>query len=395
MAFSKLRLPSLRTATWALLGFAAIALLARFWSAGYPREWPSAKPSASSMSTGCPDLTGHFDHVGSEFLWLLSTSADFLGPARKSMFEHKASITMLENGRVMRIAITLNERGLVDYRNHSIRYDAGNVGTDEMTGSGHLTLRLGQHYHCSGGWLFNSFFAQPQRKNGWKPESLKFSRDKEGGLIAGATINMSNSVKWGDAPAIGFGNSDRTRWFRWPARPAASDATLPEVETVSLSRAWWINGKPPNQRVPVKVWSFLSYPVCARLVETPRAGGAESLHTTPGRYVGPHRVDDCPKGWGGIWPGGAFIAPLGLAEEGAPIYHVQWWAMPGDGGRAEEDRSPQNRPRPSTGEPARAQWSTLAIGDVMQLEPFKQDKPTDRNKDKPAQLSRTVFIANT
>lgn len=133
--------------------------------------------------------------------------------------------------------------------------------------------------------------------------------------------------------------------------------------------------------------------MCARLVETPRAGGAESLNATPGRYVGPHRVDDCPTGWGGIWPGGAFIPQLSLAEEGAPIYHVQWWKMPGDGGRATDDRTPQNRPRPATGEPARAQWQTMVMGDVLQRDEFKQAKPADRNKEQPAQLSRPVFNA--
>ena len=35
-----------------------------------------------------------------------------------------------------------------------------------MTGGGHVTLRLGQHYQCSGGWLYNSFFPQNERKNG-------------------------------------------------------------------------------------------------------------------------------------------------------------------------------------------------------------------------------------
>ena len=204
---------------------------------------------------------------------------------------------------------------------------------------------------------------------------------------------MPNSAKWGDAPAIPLGNSDRTRWYRWPPRPATSDARLAQVEGISLSRASWINGRPPRRRIPVKVWSFLSYPVCARLVETPRAGGAESLNATPGRYVGPHRVDDCPTGWGGIWPGGAFIPQLSLAEEGAPIYHVQWWKMPGDGGRATDDRTPQNRPRPATGEPARAQWQTMVMGDVLQRDEFKQAKPADRNKEQPAQLSRPVFNA--
>ena len=36
MAFPELRQPSIRTAALTLLGLAAVGLLARYWSSGYP-----------------------------------------------------------------------------------------------------------------------------------------------------------------------------------------------------------------------------------------------------------------------------------------------------------------------------------------------------------------------
>jgi hypothetical protein len=286
----------------------------------YPDAWPRPASSFSPRKGACPDLTGAYDEVRSELSWLLGPDPDF-EKSQPFWFEHRAIVTQAEDGSWLKFSLSLNENGLPAFREHLLKYN--NQGSGEKRGKD-LLLKEGRDYSCSGGWLYSRHFPQSTRVHAWMRKSLQVARDREGSLIAGATISKSQSIGWGDSPRIALGNWDDTRWYRWPRRDPRRDSLLHDAQSVDLHRFPWINN---GSRIPVRISNFFLEPVCVRLVEDGRAypiRGSELVRT---------RGDDspppipCPEGWGKLGSGGLILRELDIPNEIHGRYRIDWFPL--------------------------------------------------------------------
>lgn len=263
----------------------------------YPADWPKPAFGLFSRKGGCPDLTGSYDNVRSELNWLLGPNPDF-EVARKAWFEHSARITQADDGSWLNIAIDLNERGLPDYREHMLKYNLDNPGS--MRGKS-VALREGDDYTCANGWLYGAHFPQATRVHGWQRKLLRMRKDRNGGLIAGATISQSQSLGWGDSRSIPLGAWDGTRWYRWPARPTEADAALQAAQSVELRRYGWANG---GSRVPARLTNFQLEPICLRVIDHGVAYPLRGDELRRSRFDKTAPPPECPDGWGKLDSGG-------------------------------------------------------------------------------------------
>lgn len=284
----------------------------------YPADWPGPSSSFFSRKGGCPDLSGAYDGVKSELSWLLGDSPDFLSNTpRTAWFEHRAILTLSDDGDSLHVDLALNERGLPDFRTHMLRY---NLGAEALRHTGRsFTLEKGRDYDCAGGWLYNKHFPQSERKHGWQQKTLQVGKDKSGGLIAGATINQDQSIGWGDSPGIKVGTADETRWYRWPARPPGADAELVRQQSFELRRYWWVNH---GTRVATRMINYYQQPVCVRVTAT-YPGSKTVARYHPGKVRG-KQFDACPPDWGQLGFGVTWNMEMSLPDAGGPQYRVEW-----------------------------------------------------------------------
>ena len=284
----------------------------------YPQDWPAPATSVLSRRGDCPDLAGSYDQVHAELEWLLGRDPD-VEQSLPAWDEHLVRIEQGEKGQWLRLEMRLNERGLPAFREHLIRYNLEGGGSVRT-----LELREGRDYQCRGGWLLGRHWPQERPVHGWQRKRLAFGRDGEGALIAGATITKATSYGWGDSRRITLGSEDDTRWYRWPARTAQSDARLQAEYGVDIHRYWWRNAA--GRLLPVRITSFHPEPICLRVRLS-----TETQYVAP-RSSGP---EACLSNETRLTFAGVLYAGLGLHERKFGIYQVEWrpLASPPDGPR--------------------------------------------------------------
>jgi len=305
----------------------AVLVLGGCGAPDYPKDWPKPDLRSASRKGACPDLTGAYDRVQAELTWLLGSDPDF-EKSIPAWQEHRATISQADDGSWLRIELGLNERGLVEYREHLLKYNQESHGAMNARG---VLLRASRDYECSGGWLFSRRFAQAEPVKTWQRKSLQLARDRAGGLIAGATINKSVSLSlYEGTRGISLGRSDDTRWYRWPARAAGADAALAALQDVTVHRYHWTN---PGNRIPVRFTSFYVEPICVRFFDGPNPSPARTSTIGRGRDDPRPAEADCPVGWGRFDVGQVFRRDMYIPEEAPGTYRIEWYRLNGDAGK--------------------------------------------------------------
>lgn len=301
-----------------MLLLCAPLLLAGCGEPGYPEDWPAPASNLFARKGGCPDLSGRYDHIGSELPWLLGRNPD-VETAQPAWFDHRARVDMADDGGSVIMQLGLSERGLPAWRDHLLRYNLDHPY--EKRASQPLELKRDRDYACRGGWLYSLHYPQAQAAHGWQRRTLQVAKDASGALIAGATIRKDQGFGWGDAPGVSLWAANDTRWYRWPKRERAADDRLKALQSVELRRYRWING---GTRVPTRFTSFHLDPICMRVrrdgrwlpVPAPRLAPHEKLPSDP----------PCPDGWRVMRLGDTVRQEFSLpAETGATVPdRIEW-----------------------------------------------------------------------
>lgn len=300
-----------------------VACLAGCDAPDYPAGW--SKPASvfwpGNKKGECPDLTGAYDGVHSELTVLLGANPDFEKPW-PAWQEHRANITQADDGSWLKVKLTLNERGLAEYRERSLKYNNESNGS---MANRDLWLSAGKDYVCRNGWLYSSGFAQGERVHTWQRKSLQLGKDKSGGLIAGATINKDLYISvWAEAQGFYAGSWDDTRWYRWPARDPAADKVLEQAQSVTVHRYNWINH---GRTIPMRFSSFYVEPICVRFFY---GGYPVKVHgplVRRGRDDPRPEEQDCTDGWGRFDVGEVFRKELFLPEIVQETSRIEWYVM--------------------------------------------------------------------
>ena len=302
----------------------AILVLVACGAPDYPKDWPKPDLRSTSRKGSCPDLTGSYDRVQSELTWLLGWNPDIEKPIPVWQ-EHRATISQADDGSWLRIELGLNERGLVAYRERVLKYNMQSNGSMVERG---ILLRASRDYECSGGWLFSRRFAQAEPVRTMQRKSLQLARDRDGGLIAGATITHDVSFSlWAGTRGISMGRWDNTRWDRWPSRPASADAALATLQDVTVHRYSWIN---PGNRIPVRFTSFYFEPICVRYFDDTYPSPVHGPTIRRERDDSRPAEADCPDGWGRFDIGEVFRRDMQIPDETPKSYRIEWYLMNGD-----------------------------------------------------------------
>ncbi len=259
---------------------AASCLLAGCGTDGYPDDWASPNGMlAARKGWSCPNLEGDYDDVSYELLRMLGT-----GSSVDRWHDHHARITQADDGSWLRIEPALNARGMRAVRGEQAKGERAYAGRGSA-----VTIRYGDHFTCSNGWLY-SLARQQVEVDGTKYEELRFGLDKGGALIAGTKTAFEETIGWGDASAS-MGESSRMHWRRWEVRDVADIDAVTALEGVRLQRGHWMNGS----RVPVFFGNFQGRPVCARLVQPWRTSNEKPVVSRADETT---RTDDTGKPWG-------------------------------------------------------------------------------------------------
>lgn len=285
----------------------------------YPDDWPAPDNGFFSRKGGCPDLTGDYDSVGSELPWLLGSNPDFES-TRQAWFEHRAKVSMSDDGDEVHFDISINEKGFEKFRAHMLEHNLAGEARRFLGTS--FTLRKGDDYRCSGGWLHSLHFPQAEREHGWQRKKLQVGRDSDGGLIAGATINQDVSLGWGDSRGVPLGTMDETRWYRWPARSPWADSELEALQGFEWRRYWWVNH---NTRMATRMINYYLEPVCVRLQAFPRNPDNQWFSKPP--QPSQDESGKCPQGWRQLNFAGTYNTELVLPEQGGPLYRLEWYPL--------------------------------------------------------------------
>ena len=294
----------------------------------YPKDWPNPDSGWWSRKGGCPDLVGDYDSVNSELSWLLSANPDY-EVARKVGYENRARVEQADDGSWLRITTSLNSRGLDDYRARMLKYNLEGGG---LSGAAVLELKVGEEYECSGGWLKSLRFEQAEKAHGMQRKSLQLREDKDGGLIAGATLKVDQSFAWGDSRPIPLGGSEGTKWYRWPKRDPADDEALSTMQGVDLRRYPWVNN---GTRVPIRFTSFVLERICVRYYDGDlgvRAGGLRQVHSRDDRRP---PAQECPDTWGKLDFGEAFRQELTVPGDSPREYRIEWFVLGSEASKPE------------------------------------------------------------
>lgn len=295
--------------------------------ADYPGDWPAAGGGRFDDKGSCPDLSGDFDGVRGELLYLLGRDPDFEKPIRHTP-ERRGRLDMAADGSTLDIALELNERGLAEYRERALKHNTEGVHVVPRQ-----RLRRGEDYECDSGWLQSLHFPQPDFVDGLRRMDLKVGRDRDGGLIAGARLRFRQQLGWGDSPGIEIWSSDQTHWHRWPARPAAADTMLTAAQSVTLHRHGWVNH---GRSVPTRFTSFYVEPICLRFEQYGVVTAPQGPEMRRGRdELGP-LPPTCPDGWGKFDLGETFRTGMDLPDDAPRRYRFEWFPLSeGEAGRRE------------------------------------------------------------
>lgn len=248
-------------ALFAIVAVVACIGLAVSRPTGYPGEWPRPAGSWFSRHGDCPDVAGDYDEVPPEILQYFG-----VGSTRDRWSHHHARLVQADDGSWLRIELGLNSTGM--------RVALGDVPGERMQGLGRgTTLRKGEHYTCSGGWI-HSIARAGSEGDSLRHEDLRMAKDAGGGLIVGETNSMEGSIGWGDSPRISTGRGNQNRWYRWAPRGATDDAFVASLQAVTLARAPWINN---GRSVPTFFSNKHLMPICARLVREWRVNGMDRV----------------------------------------------------------------------------------------------------------------------
>lgn len=316
-----------------------LLVLAGCGARDYPDDWPSPDPGWLSRKGGCPDLAGDYDSVNSELSWLFSANPDYR-VARKTWSEHHARVEQADDGSWLRITMNLNSRGFEDYRERMLKFNQESSG---LPIEGLLELKAGEDYECSGGWLEGLRFAQAKEVQGLQRKSLQLRTDKSGGLIAGATVEIDQSLAWGDSKPIPLGKRKGTQWFRWPKRDPADDQALLAMQGVDVRRYPWVNN---GRYVPVRFTSFFLAPICVRFYDGDYAivlHGPEQVRSRDDRRP---PAPACPESWGKFDFGEVFRRELKVPDDFPRKYRIEWFVLGEDASKPEVIRIADARKLP-------------------------------------------------
>lgn len=286
--------------------------------ADYPGAWPRPALVRLDGKGDCPNLSGDYDKVNSELSWLLSGDTDFQKP-RAAWREHRVRISQAEDGSWLLLEFSLNEHGLAELRERSLKFNQQQVG-----GPHYLRLREGEQYECSDGWLYNLLFPQQAFERGMKRVSMRLGRDRDGGLIAGARLLSSQSLGWGDATGIAIWDKDETRWYRWPPRPPEADLALAAAQSVALHRFGWVNH---GLTVPTRFTSFHVEPICLRYEDTGVMTAPSGPEPRRPRDAIEPEAAQCPDGWGKFDAGEVLRREMLIPDQRTAVYRFEWFVL--------------------------------------------------------------------
>lgn len=307
-----------------LTGCAALvaALIYRYGSTigvpDYPSDWP--RPRLLMAGKGdCPDLSGRFDGVDDVVPRILQGQPAWI-QGNRGWFEHQVQVTQADDGSWLEFRFALNERGLPAHRQHVMNYNQ-----DWPHGSV-LRLTQGAHYRCSGRWLYASAGHEPF-----------MSKDRAGNLIIGETSQVSGKTSFFNL-SFGPESVDKTRWYRWSARPAQADAKLASLYSLEVNRYPWTNRN--GAEVVVKVGNYLGKDLCVRLWDQ-RALQSDPLGGNA--PVADGRLDAsgaCPSHWRRLdYPGSVNY----FLQVRQAAYRLAWFAV----GAAASSASTRDLPDPA------------------------------------------------
>jgi hypothetical protein len=286
----------------------------------YPDDWPKPDPGWFARKGGCPDLVGDYASVNSELSWLLGPDPDFEVP-QKAWREHHAAIEQAGDGSWLRITMNLDSSGLDDYRTRMLEFNLESNGSAQEKV---LDLKRGEHYECSGGWLESLRFGQAEKVHGMQRKSLRLRKDRGGGLVAGATVEVDQSLGWGDSRGVALYGKDVTRWYRWPKRDPADEEALSSKQGVDLHRYSWVNH---GTYVPVRFTSFFLTPICVKFYDGDYAIAVRGPERRRSRDDAGPPAPECPVSWGKFDLGEVFRKEMRIPAESPHRYRIEWFVL--------------------------------------------------------------------
>jgi len=231
-------------------------------------------------------------------------------------------VTQADDGAWLHIALSLNEKGLAEFRERMLRYNTESGGPQI-----HRDMRLqqGRDYTCRGGWLFSQHFPQWDFVHGMRRVSLQVARDKSGALIAGATLAIEYPIfSWADVSSDTTIALDETRWHRWPARNPANDAVLVKSQDVTLHRYGWVNH---GRSIPFRFTSFYVEPLCVRFIWEGYPVKVSGPVMRRSRDDPRPEEQQCPAPWGRFDVGEVFRRDLTIPYDGVQASSVEWYRL--------------------------------------------------------------------
>ncbi|WP_146151762.1 hypothetical protein [Ahniella affigens] len=313
------------TTLQSLLVLAVTVLLASCSPPEYPADWPKPVDAWLDRRGGCPDLSGDFDAVRTELIWLLlaerqKTAAD------KYHHEQRARFTQADDGNWLRIELSLNERGLRDYRANQLRFNL-----DDPMPFRRLTLYRDQDFQCRSGWLESLHYPEASSTTGVQRKLARFRRDADHGLVAETVSAVERTLSYSSATGAAFITQDEREWHRWPQRSPEADQRLGAEQSVTLYRYDWQNG--PSS-VPTRFNNYRMQPICLQLhvFGTVIAPAGPELRRSRDD-VSP-LPPQCPIGWGKFDPGETLRREFALPEYGGESQQIVWFPLEqGESGR--------------------------------------------------------------
>lgn len=291
----------------------------------YPPNWPEPVNSWFARKGGCPDLTGDFDAVRTELTWMLLASRQNTA-TDKYHHEQRARISQADDGNWLRIELSLNEKGLRDYRENQLRFNL-----EDPMPFRTLTLYRDQDYRCRGGWLESLHYPQASSTTGVQRKLARFRRDADGGLVAETVSAVERTLSYTSAEGAAFITTDERDWQRWPSRQPEADLRLASEQSVSLYRYKWQNGA---SGIPTRFNNYRMQPICLQVhaFGTVTAPAGPELRRSRDDPSAP--PPQCPPGWGKFDPGEVLRREFALAEYGGAAQQIVWFPLEqGESGR--------------------------------------------------------------
>lgn len=291
----------------------------------YPADWPKPIDSWLSRRGGCPDLRGDFDSVRTELIWLMLAERSRTA-VDTYRHEQRARVTQADDGSWLQIELSLNERGLDEFREHQLHFNLDNAMPFRS-----LKLIRDQDFQCRSGWLESLHFPEASSQTGVQRKLARFQRDADGGMVAETVTAVEQTLSVGAGQGVKFGSSDRRQWYRWPERSPSADEQLAAAQSVSLHRYRWANGK---SSIPTRFTNFRMQPICLQLhlFGTVTAPAGPELRRSRDDVSAP--PPQCPPGWGKFDPGEVLRQAFARSEYGGSQQQIVWFPLElGEAGR--------------------------------------------------------------